>query len=228
MPPRKKGPDMGFLAALMKEYTGEDVKAEDLADYETISNRKASESEQRLLESEGLLKMLHHKHSMLFKICRYCKRQFTTNYCYQECCSESCREDEFRSKYGITLRELKVKPTSSFWEYEPVLSIATGTLEALYEFSQWVIDNYEGLKERSLEEDQRKAEQSLEESDDPGQSFQDAEPAQEEPTLDTFSLDFPSIDDVPQSEKTENTPPSPSQFDPFDLDSDEFVFSPFQ
>src|SRR5690349_16663885 len=124
MPPRKKGPDMAFLAALMQEYTGKDVKAEDLEDYETLSNRKATENEQKLLESEGLLKMLHHKHSMLFKNCKFCRQQFTTNYCYQEYCSDSCRDDEFRQKYGITIRELKIKPVSSFWEYEPVLSIA--------------------------------------------------------------------------------------------------------
>lgn len=157
-----KGVDYAFLAKMAEEY-GVALDTDNLESSEEVEVKREKARVDRMVQMEGVLTQLHHKHALTHKVCKFCQQPFTTNYCYVEYCSDSCRNDEFLRKYGIAYDKVKTKPPQSFWEYEDVIILPPDLTQNLYEYAKFIVDNYDELMRRSQERQEVLREESLQE-----------------------------------------------------------------
>lgn len=224
MPPKKKGPDMAFLAAMLKEYGGEgaDQAVENVKPLDDAKELAERNRKQTTLEMEAVLKHQHYAHSLMFKTCARCKSTFQTNYCYVGYCSDSCRRDAFRDRFHVDWG--RVRPATEF-EYEEFAVVSPDKTKALYQWAKGFVESYESFtteanRLQSLEENGQA--ENLDDPQVPDSLLNEVSPDGEVP--DTLQSPVPSGDYVPQ-ENRPGSHPSPSY--EFDFDDDTFS-SPFQ
>lgn len=217
MPPRsKKTPDMAAIAKLMERYGGIKASEDDLDSYdsvETVNERITYKIRADMAEIEGILRQVHYRHSMVWKKCEECKREFQTVYCYDRFCSPSCRDTEFRKHFGLTvagLKALKQRTPKSFWEYEEYEVISPDMVDSLKVFCEEFLQGYEDIKKQSetqyqsrepTDQESQSSDLTLPELEDFDLTLERAETKQ-----DNHGSPAVGLGDVPQS-------------DPFDLGS---------
>lgn len=223
----RKGPDMAFLAQMLKEYGGvenTDDVIENVKPLEDVQDELAYRRRAAMAEVEGLIIQQHYKHAFQFKKCKKCSATFQTNYCYQSYCSPLCRDTALREHLGMdlaTMRALKARAAAaSYWEYEDPIILSPETIETVKEFCEFFLAEYATFKEQS-------------------ENYSPPSPDQEE----TFELDSPfpdwseeedelpevhSIPEIPGNQQPEVSDEPLLASSPFDLeqfDSDDFQFS---
>ncbi len=206
--------DLAFLAGLAASFNI-DLDVAEIDTVDVIEEKREVRKVSLMIEQEGVLRQLHHRHSLTMKTCVYCKGTFQTNYCYVEHCSAECRDRAFKAQYGISWASLRsqITPPQSFWEYEDTIILVPKLVEELYYWAKNFIKDYDQIRKESLEQNQETLLVDQERLD----SLLAWEPESSEPEalIDSYTEDSLSLelDDDSQSSLTSSVPVQ------FDLDS---------
>lgn len=223
MPARKQA-DMAFLAEVLKR-TGVDTDP----DVEALKDAKGEYARIQLAESvkarqqSGVLRQLHHVHSMEMKTCASCKKTFKTSYCYEIYCSDECRDRAFQLHYGVTWESLRVPTSLGDWHYEPVLGVTPEIIEGLEVWARKFLADLDDIKSR-VGQTTENQETSISRTERILRKFEQGLDLEDESTQDSLHVE-PLLEDATASQSPVEHKPT---VDPFDLDFDEFDVEPFQ